>query len=198
MHGIETRAAESGDRGEDMGVGEIGPGVFGQVAAQRLDALALHPRDRDAGVGEPVGDGEPAHAGGLRHRLHGVALGEAGGRAGDEGVEGDGVVAEAQRPADGSAVLEDLGDVVAADGEVDANGSAGHREAPFARGEPRAAGTVRFVIRGRRSLGRPPPQSCCTCPVGAVGPGLQHHGHETILGSLRVFEPEPAWFAPTP
>jgi len=37
---VESRAAEAGNGGQDMGVGEIGLGVFGEVAAQRLDPFA--------------------------------------------------------------------------------------------------------------------------------------------------------------
>lgn len=78
VDGVEPRAAEAGDGGEDMRVGEICLDVFGEVASKRLDPLALDAGDGDAGLGEPVGDGEPAHAGWLHHRLRGIALGEVG------------------------------------------------------------------------------------------------------------------------
>lgn len=198
VDGVEPRAAEAGDGGEDVRVGEIGLGVFGEVASKRLDPLALDAGDGDTGVGQPVGDGEPTHAGRLHHRLHGIALGEAGRRAGDEGVEGSGIVTEAQRPADGSAVLEDLGDMLAADGEVDADGSLGHREV-LGLGELHAEGTVRLVICGRLGpkggdaaimLLLPPsarPGRACDVTVTRRSADLS--------GSSS---PNPAWFAPTP
>lgn len=107
MHGIEPRTTEFGDRGEIMGVRRINLRVLRQVATERLDALALDAGDRDAGIGERVRDREPAHAGWLHHRLHAVALAEPGRHT---GVEGRGIMAEAQRPADRLPVLEDLGD----------------------------------------------------------------------------------------
>jgi hypothetical protein len=145
--------------------------VLREVAAQCPGTLALHARDLDTRIREPMGDREPAHAGGLHHRLHAVRLAEPGGGAGNEGVEGCWVVAEAQRRTEGSSVLEDLGDVIAADGEIDADGSLGHREAPWL-GKNRAplaqSGPSSVAAAPRRAT---PPQSCYSCPVGAAGSG---------------------------
>ena len=171
VHRIETRSPEAGHGGQHLGVGKVGLGVLREVAAQRLDALALDARDLDACIREPMGDGEPAHAGGLHHRLHGVGVAEPGGGAGNEGIEGRRVVPKAQRRAERPPVLEDLGDVIAANGEIDADGSVGHREAPWL-GKNRAP----LAQSGPSSVAAAPgeaapPQSCYTCPVGAAGWG---------------------------
>jgi hypothetical protein len=172
--------------------------VLREVAAQRLDALALHARDLDACIREPMGDGEPAHAGGLHHRLHVVGVLEAGDGTGHEGIEGRRIVAEAKRRAERPPVVQDLGDVVAANGEIDADGSLGHREAPW---------LGRTARRWHSQVCHPwpsrPPRlrrhnRVTLAPSARPGRADWRHGHETILGSLRVFEPEPAWFAPTP
>lgn len=196
MHGIEPRPAKAGDRGEDVGVSEIGLCVLREIAAERLDPLALDPGDRDAGVREPVCDGKPAHTGRLHHRLYDVVLAEPGHSTRDEGVERRGIVAEAQRSAEGSAVLEDLGDMLAADGEVNADGSGCHREDPSGRSNrtPTAQSGGSSAAAAAEMAA---PQSCHSCPVGVAGSDQLRHGQETIRGSLRVFEPEPAWSAPT-
>lgn len=169
VHRVETRSPEAGHGGQHLGVGEIGLGVLREVAAQCPDALALHARDLDARIRKPMGDREPAHAGRLHHGLHAVGVLEAGGGAGNEGIEGRRVVSEAQRWAEGSSVLEDLGDVIAADGEIDADGSVGHREAPWL-GKNRAplaqSGPSSVTAAPARAA---PPQSCYSCPVGAAG-----------------------------
>lgn len=142
--------------------------VLREVPAQRLDALALHARDLDARIREPMSDREPAHAGGLHDGLHGVGVAEPGGGAANESVEGCRVVAEAQRRTEGSSVLEDLGDGIAADGEIDADGSRGHRKAPWLGKNRAPLAWVRSVIRGRRAP-----------------PGPRRHNRVTLAPSAR-------------
>jgi hypothetical protein len=79
-------------------------------------------------------------------------------------------MAEAQRSSDGTAVVVDLGDMIATNGEVNADGSVGHREAPWLRRTARRrhsqVGHSRPCLRKEAT-----PQSCYTCPVGAAGSG---------------------------
>lgn len=104
--------------------------MLGEIAAQRLDTLALDPGYRNAAVGEPARDRKPAHAGGLHDGQGAVTGTDARERLRDEGRERACVVTEADRPADRPAVIVDLGNMIATDGEVDADGSVGHREDP--------------------------------------------------------------------
>jgi len=179
VDGVEPWAAEARDRGEDMGVGEIGLGMLGPPAAERLDPPALDAGDRDAGVRMAMDHGEPVHARRLHRRLHDVAVAEPGGHPRDEGIERGGVVTQAHRPTAGSGVVEHPDDGVAANGEVDADGSGCHREDPSGRsnltpqarpGRPSATATAETVTL----------RSCHAGPVGAAGSDRLRHGHETI------------------
>jgi hypothetical protein len=70
-----------------------------------------------------MGHREPAHARRFHERLYGAAGRQPFDGARDEGVEGGGLEAEADRATDGSAVVVDLGHLIAADGEIDADGA---------------------------------------------------------------------------
>ncbi|PTR19760.1 hypothetical protein C8J28_104247, partial [Cereibacter azotoformans] len=62
---IELWSPEAWNGGQRMRIREIGLGVFGEIAAQRPDALALDAGYHNAAIGKPVRDGEPAHPGGF-------------------------------------------------------------------------------------------------------------------------------------
>ena len=64
---VETRPAEERHGGEHMGVGEIGLDVFGEIAPQHPDALALDADDLDAGVGLSKFFGARTGLGSRRH-----------------------------------------------------------------------------------------------------------------------------------
>ena len=123
MNRVEPRAAEGGDGGEHVSVGEIGLGVLGKIPPQRLHPLALHAGDLDTGVAQAMGDGEPAHPCRLHDRLHGGAGMHVRRHGGDECIKRGRVVAEADRPSDGLSIFEDLGDMVATDRKVYSDGS---------------------------------------------------------------------------
>jgi hypothetical protein len=109
---------------------QISLGVFGERAAQCLDALALDPGHRNTAVGQPVRDGKPAHAGGLHDGEDGAVRPEVSVRPRHEGIKRPWVMTETARPAKRPAVIVDLCDMIATDGEVDADSSFGHREDP--------------------------------------------------------------------
>jgi hypothetical protein len=120
---VGGRAAEQRDGAEHVGVGGVGLGVLAEVAAQRADALALDTDHRDPGRLEPMGDREPGHAGRLHHREDGAVRRQPVPQAGDQASEAVGRQAEADRLAVRASAVEDAGDVIATDGEVDADGA---------------------------------------------------------------------------
>lgn len=77
---------------------------------------------------------------------------------------------EAYGAAGGTAVVEDLGYMLAPDCQIDAYGSDYHQQSALTIGT-RAASTVRYVIRGRPLRRRSDATIVLHLPVGAAGPG---------------------------
>jgi hypothetical protein len=87
-----------------------------------------------------------------------------------EGIERCGLEAEADRLADRQPVVEDLRDLVAADGEVDADGAFRHGVLLLLRNRA-PTGTARYVIRGRPANSPGRHNRVTLALVGAAGPG---------------------------
>ena len=148
---FERGAAEVGYGPQDIGVAGVCLSIFAQVSAQRLDALPLDPDHADAGAHEPERHRKPRHPGRLQDRLHLSTVRQAGPHFVEERAQRLGREAEADGRADGLAMVEDLGDVVAADRQVDADGALEHGTSSGQADPDRAAlSCVSFVADHRR------------------------------------------------
>ena len=101
-----------------MSIRHIGLCMLREIPAQGLHPLPLHPDRRDSDIGETVRHWEPTHARRFHQRLDGRPFGQAFLGSRSEPLKILRRKPEADRLADRGPVIEDLCDLIAANGQV--------------------------------------------------------------------------------
>ena len=123
---ICRNATEHRDSAENVGVGGVGFGVLAEVAAQGADTLTLDADHFDSGLLEPEGNREPGHASRFHDGSDGAVRRRSGAQSDDKIAEAFGRQPEADWFSVRLSVVENARDMIAADGEIDADGTLTH------------------------------------------------------------------------